>query len=315
MRGTRTYDDVSGWLAYQRYVPPELRVTDTVRPVETRWERPGASVHLDEWDAPQSPLTVIALHGAGGHGRLTAPFCLTARRAGYRAVAPDLPLFGLTDVDDRGGVRYRDWVELVVDLVEREAGRGPVVLLGVSIGGRLAYDAAALAAQRGLPVAGVIATNLLDPRDPEVRRATARNALLARLTPLLTRLPSRVERVALPMRLTSRLSQMSSAPGLAQACARDRQGGGTRAPLGFLLDWVVTAPVVEPEAFTACLVLLVQPEQDTWTPPPLSIRFAERIAAPTRVVLLEGAGHFPVERPGLDQLRAAVTSFVGELVP
>lgn len=306
----RTYDEVRGWRAYQQFLPPDLRVGGTVRPVETRWERPGMSVHVDEWDAPGSELTVVALHGAGGHGRLVAPFCLAVRQAGYRAVAPDLPLFGLTDVADRTAVRYADWVALAVDLAERESVRGPVVLFGASIGGRLAYDAAAVAAGRGVPVAGVIATNLLDPRDPQVRRASARNAGLAALTPALSRLPARLKRIAVPMSMTTRLSKMSGTPGLSRACARDKQGGGTRAPLAFLLDWLATPPAVEPEQFGACPVLLVHPAQDAWTPPALSVRFAGRIATPTQTVLLDNAGHFPVEQPGLAQLREAVTEFL-----
>jgi alpha-beta hydrolase superfamily lysophospholipase len=181
-------------------------------------------------------------------------------------------------------------------------------LFGASIGGRLAYDAAAVA--RGVPIAGVIATCLLDPRDPQVRRASARNAALAALTPALSRLPAVLKQAAVPMSMTTRLSKMSGTPELSRACARDRQGGGTRAPLAFLLDWLASPPAVEPEQFDACPVLLVHPAQDAWTPQHLSVRFAERIAAPTRTVLLDNAGHFPVEQPGLDQLRAEVTGFL-----
>jgi alpha-beta hydrolase superfamily lysophospholipase len=288
----RTYDEVSGWLAYQPFLPAELRVHGTVRPAETYWDRPNARVHLDEWDTPGAPLTVIALHGAGGHGRLMAPFCLAVRQDGYRAVAPDLPLFGLTEVTDRAAVRYADWVALAADLAERESARGPVVLFGASIGGRLAYDAAAVAAARGVPIAG------------------ARNAALAALTPALSRLPDLLKQAAVPMSMTTRLSKMSGTPELSRACARDKQGGGTRAPLAFLLDWLASPPAVKPEQFDACPVLLVHPAQDAWTPLALSVRFAERIAAPTRTVLLDNAGHFPVEQPGLDQLRAEVTAFL-----
>jgi alpha-beta hydrolase superfamily lysophospholipase len=307
--GARTYGEVSGWLAYQPFLPPELRVNGTVRPAETYWDQPNARVHLDEWDTAGSPLTVIALHGAGGHGRLMAPFCLAVRQGGYRAVAPDLPLFGLTEVTKRAAVRYADWVALAADLAERESARGPVVLFGASIGGRLAYDAAAVAATRG-PISGVIATCLLDPRDPQVRRASARNAAVAALTPALSRLPDLLKQAAVPMSMTTRLSKMSGTPELSSACARDKQGGGTRAPLAFLLDWLASPPAVEPEQFHACPVLLVHPAQDAWTPQHLSVRFAERIAAPTRTVLLDNAGHFPVEQPGLDQLRAEVTAFL-----
>lgn len=309
----RTYDDVTGWRDYQRYFPEDLRVTAHVRPEEVAWERAGQVVHLDVWEQPGAPLTVIALHGAGGHGRLLAPFCLTVRHAGCRAVAPDLPLFGLTQVADRARVRYRDWVELVVDLVERERDHGPVVLFGASVGGRLAYDAAAVAAARGIPVAGVIATCLLDSREADVRRAVARNAVIAQVVPAMRHLPAPLGCLAVPMAWTSRLSRMSAAPGLARACARDRQGGGTRAPLAFLLDWLSTPPAVEPEAFRACPVLLVHPAQDRWTPAALSTRFLARVAAPTTLVLLTDAGHLPVEQPGLDQLREAVHRFLDQV--
>lgn len=221
-------------------------------------------------------------------------------------------MFGLTDVEDRAAVRYADWVELAADLAERESARGPIVLFGASIGGRLAYDAAVVAAARGVDVAGVVATNLLDPRDPQVRRASARNAVLAALSPVLARLPASLKRAAVPMSMTTRLSRMSAAPGLAKACARDRQGGGTRAPLSFLLDWLASPPAAEPENFQACPVLLAHPADDRWTPAELSRRFADRIAAPTRTILLENAGHFPIEQPGLDQFREALTAFLND---
>lgn len=239
-------------------------------------------MHLDAWGADDALITVIALHGAGGHGRLMAPFCRTVVHHGHRAIAPDLPLFGLTDIAHRAAVRYADWVELVVDLVAQEAPRGPVVLFGASIGGGLAYDAAAVAAHRGPRVAGVIATALLDPGQRDVRVAASRNRALAATVSLARRLPARLLEVSVPMALTSRLFRMSDTPGLARACARDAQGGGTRAPLAFLLDWLATPPAVEPERFDVGPVLLVHPAQDRWTPAPLSLRFAQRIGAPRR---------------------------------
>lgn len=122
----------------RRYFHQDLRVTDSERPVE-RWRpRTGQPVRLDERGAQDSRTTIISVHEPGGHGRLLAPVCRAVVHAGHRAVAPDLPLFGLTDVDDPGSVRYADWLALLVELVEREAARGPVVLFGVSIGGRLA---------------------------------------------------------------------------------------------------------------------------------------------------------------------------------
>lgn len=263
-------------------------------------------MHLDGWSLPGAPLTVVAVHGGGGHGRMMAPLCLIARAAGCEAVAPDLPLYGLTHVADPGAVRYRTWVDVVAQVVEREAEQRPVVLFGASMGGRLAYDVAALTR---LPV-GVIATCLLDPRAPAVRQAVARDAVSARLVPALGRLPRPLLRLRVPMRLVARMSAMSNTPALVRACARDPQGAGTSAPLGFLLDWLHSGPTVEPEDFDACPVLLVHPAADRWTPPDLSTVFLDRVRAPRHTVLLEGAGPFPIEQPGLDQMQQAVETFL-----
>lgn len=307
----RTYDQVDGWRRYQPLLPADLRAVEGQLPVEERIDVGRFSVHLDRWPVPAAPLTVVAVHGGGGHGRMMAALCRMAQSAGCEAVAPDLPLYGLTGVPDPGSVRYRDWVDVVADVVDLESRRRPVVVFGASMGGRLAYD---VAARTGTPV-GVIATCLLDPRLPEVRRAVARNRLVARLVPVGRTLPEQLQRVQVPMRLVARMSAMSSTPAMARACARDQQGGGGRVPLAFLLDWLEAAPVVEPEAFDACPVLLVHPAEDSWTAPALSTTFLGRVAAPHRSVLLQGAGHFPVEQPGLDQMRLAVAQFLDEVAP
>jgi pimeloyl-ACP methyl ester carboxylesterase len=45
----------------------------------------------------------------------------------------------------------------------------------------------------------------------------------------------------------------------------------------------------------------------------LSRRFFDRLAAPKRMVVLDGASHMPTEHPGIDQLEAAVLAFVRSL--
>jgi alpha-beta hydrolase superfamily lysophospholipase len=64
---------------------------------------------------------------------------------------------------------YADWVDLALALVEAESARDgrPVVLFGASIGGMLAYDVAA----RSERIEGIIATCLIEPAHPQVRRA------------------------------------------------------------------------------------------------------------------------------------------------
>jgi pimeloyl-ACP methyl ester carboxylesterase len=45
----------------------------------------------------------------------------------------------------------------------------------------------------------------------------------------------------------------------------------------------------------------------------VSRRFFERLAAPKRMVVLDGASHMPTEHPGVDQLEAAVVEFLKPL--
>jgi pimeloyl-ACP methyl ester carboxylesterase len=57
--------------------------------------------------------------------------------------------------------------------------------------------------------------------------------------------------------------------------------------------------------------VLAHPAVDRWTPTAMSLRFFDRIAAPKELVLLEGAGHYPVEAPGVHQLLDAIEKAFG----
>lgn len=106
------------------------------------------------------------------------------------------------------------------------------------------------------------------------------------------------------------VDRMSRDPVLSALVCRDPLGGGNRVPLGLLASLFDTPPAVEPEQFTRCPVLMVHPACDAWTPVQISDRFFERLAAPRQRVLLEACGHFPIEPPGLDQLRDALLPFL-----
>ncbi|CAN5896434.1 hypothetical protein BH11MYX3_BH11MYX3_33150 [soil metagenome] len=76
---------------------------------------------------------------------------------------------------------------------------------------------------------------------------------------------------------------------------------------------MTTAPDLEPEDFRVCPVLLAHPGVDRMTDIALSRRFFERLAAPKRMVVLDGASHMPTEHPGVDQLEVAVLTYLREL--
>lgn len=109
----------------------------------------------------------------------------------------------------------------------------------------------------------------------------------------------------MPIRWVVKMAAMSGNPDLNRLVLRDTRGGGVHIPLGFLGSWMNFRHTA-PERFDAASVTLVHPGADRWTPPPLSIRFADRISAPTRTVLLQNCGHYPVEEPGIGQLVAAL---------
>jgi pimeloyl-ACP methyl ester carboxylesterase len=88
-------------------------------------------------------------------------------------------------------------------------------------------------------------------------------------------------------------------------CATSAAAGGS-VPLGFLRSVLDSAPAVEPEDATGPPFVLAHPALDRWTPTEMSLRFFDRLAAPKKLVLLEGTGHFPVEAPGAHQLVEAI---------
>src|SRR5580704_6036466 len=91
---------------------------------------------------------------------------------GYEVVVPDLPGYGLS-IARPALFDCARWVDCAADLVAGEAQRSgrPVVVFGLSVGGYLAYLAAAQSRQ----ASGVIATTLADTRLPLVRDQTVRH--------------------------------------------------------------------------------------------------------------------------------------------
>lgn len=282
---------------YARFLAPVRQQAAALDPVLEHWDWEGHRVQLHRAPNPRSAVRVLVVHGAGGHGGALWP--LAAQLAGPRldVTAVDLPLYGLTRSPDPAAVRYDDWVRLLVDLVAALDDGRPLVLLGASIGGLLAVEAAT----RSGRVATVVATCLLNPAD---RRARARMTRFGRAAlaaePLLPLVRGRVARVMVPMSLVAKLSRMSRDRRLSRLCAQDPRGGAARVPLGFLTSYLAFRHS-DPAAVTTP-VLLAHPSHDAWTPVDLSARVLSGFSGPTRTVLLRRCGHFPIEEPGVGDL-------------
>jgi alpha-beta hydrolase superfamily lysophospholipase len=311
----RSYSDpdVQNWVEYQKFFPEAMRSNSPENtPTEEWWAWNGLDVHLDRMAVPESPIKVIVIHGAGAYGRVMAPASVIARRHGYETVSPDMPGYGLTKVPHRR-MTYDLWIDCVCDLIDAEVARDgrPVLLFGVSLGGLLAYHAAA----RSRKVIGLLATTMADPREAEVRQGFARNKLLGSAgLALVHHLRGLIDGVPLPIRYLSKMDRISNIPELSRLCERDRLGGGNWVPARFLRTLLYTAPDIEPEDFDLCPVMLTLPGVDRMTEISLSRRFFDRLKTPKkRLVILEGASHMPTERPGVDQMERAVLEFLSEI--
>lgn len=291
---------------YERYVRADI--PDVPR-TSTHWTWQGERVHLESVGSPSAPVRVILVHGAGGNADALWPFAALLSTTGVHVTVPDLLGYGLTRARRPGSVRYDDWRGMLADLVRAHHDERPLIMIGASMGGMLAYDTAAAT---GLASA-IAVTCLLDPRSADVRARLTWHPLLARLaSPALAVLAGPLANLRIPIRWLADMRHIANDPGLVREVLADRRGGGGRVSLGWMRSFMESRPVQEPEDF-ATPTHLLHPGDDRWTPLELSTPFFERIAAAKSLVVLEGCGHFPVEQPGLETLLAAVRGIVDDL--
>lgn len=281
---------------YAAFLPP-ARNQRQVSPASTWWSWRRHRVHLSRLRKPDAPVRLVVVHGAGAHAAALWPVAGLLADSDVDITAVDLPLYGRTLTASRTRVVYEDWIALLADLLEAEDDGRPVVLLGASIGGFLAVEAAA----RAGGVAAVIATCLIDPLEREARAAMTRIGPLALpFMPLLALVRGPVARIPVKISWIADLRSMGRDPLLGRLCARDRRGGGAWLPLGFLASYLR-----HPHAAArtrAVTVPLMHPELDDWTPAALSEGTLRDLPGPTVSRLLRGCGHFPLEEPGLQDL-------------
>ena len=113
------------------------------------------------------------------------------------------------------------------------------------------------------------------------------------------------------MSLASKMSALANDPGAMKVFMKDRTSAANWVSVRFLAGYMNYAPAVEPTDFDACPVLLTQPAEDRWTPHHLSLPVLSRITkVPVDTVMLDNAGHYPLEEPGLQQMQDAIADFV-----
>ncbi|WP_044519081.1 alpha/beta hydrolase [Mycolicibacterium septicum] len=308
------YRDQQAWRELQEYLPERLRLTGQTAPTEEFWSYRGHRVHLDRYVNPDAPAKIVLHHGVGTNGRqmsliVGAPLA----QRGFETVALDNLGYGLTQVAPGTVPSYDDWVDLVVDFLAYEQSRDdrPIVLYGLSAGGMLAYHVAAKAPRGTLR--GIVGMTFLDQRDQKVRDETSHDKFISRVgAPTMSLFASTpVAKMPFPMTVASKMSALVNDKGALEVMTADRTSGGNWVPIKFLDSYMNYAPAVEPENFDACPVLLTQPAEDRWSPLELSQPVLSRITrVPVTTVMLQNAGHYPIEEPGLQQMQDAIADFV-----
>ncbi|WP_231716758.1 alpha/beta fold hydrolase [Burkholderia ubonensis] len=156
----------------------------------------------------------------------------------------------------------------------------------------------------------------LDQRTQQVRDETARNLFMSRVGGPMTNFAAKtpLKTLRVPMTLASKMSALVNNDAALKVWLSDRRSAGNAMTMAFLSSYVSYRPVTEPEDFDVCPVLLTQPAADRWTPLHLSEPFLERIRkVPVKVVMLDNAGHYPLEQPGLGQMVDAIDAFYREV--
>lgn len=97
----------------------------------------GCKIHIDTFRNPNPKAKIIALHGVGTNGRQISMIMSPLVKKGYEIIAPDMPTYGISEVNPKSLITYDDWVLCASDLIEEESKKDscPIFVYGLSAGG------------------------------------------------------------------------------------------------------------------------------------------------------------------------------------
>lgn len=305
------YQNQVAWQQIEQFLPQEFHIPKDQLPKEEWWSWNGNNIHLDTYRNPNAKIKVILFHGVGTNGRqMSMILGKPLADRGYETIAVDMPGYGVTQVKKGKPISYIDWVQAGSDLIDVELAKDnrPIVLYGLSAGGMLTYHVAA----KNKKVKAIVGMTFLDTSNQKVKDTVASNMFMSRVGTPITHLSAKtpLASVHVPMSWASKMSALVNNKDALKVFMKDKTSAGNSVSLTFLDSYIHYKPEVAPEDFEVCPVLLTQPEKDRWTPLDLSTPFLSRIhKVPVKTVILENAGHYPLEQPGLSQMVDAIDSF------
>lgn len=313
MKSQITYQNQKTWKDIMSFLPESLHLKEEELPLEDLWEWKGNQIHIDRYENSNSPFKIILHHGVGTNARQMS-LLIGSRLAknGYSVIAPDNLGYGMTQVN-QSSVKYHDWIELLSDLINEEIQRDgkPVVLYGLSAGGMIAYHATC----KNPKVKGIIGMTFLDARIFRVRKETGLIPLMAFLAPsliLMGKVPI-LKKIKVPIKWLVKMYTLANNKEALKVFLRDKTSAGSLVSLEFMSTFMTYKPEIEAVDFNVCPILLTQPEKDRWTPEHLSKISLDGIQARFETKILENAGHYPLEQPGIDQLEKYILEFIKTL--
>jgi len=301
------YVNQSKWKLLQPYLPQKYRLHDNNIPKEYFIDWNDHKIHIDHYNENSDKGTILAFHGVAGNGRLLSSVVLSLVHAGYEVVCPDFPLFGNTVVPKNRCITYDMWVECGTYIVEHyQKMERKIILFGLSAGGLLAYQIACICSD----IYGIMASCFLDQRIPLVIEQTAKTPWIGKISRSFLPLANKVvPNWKIPMKLVANTKALVNNDELARILVRDERGPGSRVTMSFIFSMVNPCLVIEPEEFDKCPVLLVHPENDQWSDVSLSRLFYDRLQCKKSLVMIEKAGHFPLEETGLHKMGSTCIDF------
>ena len=305
------YENDTIWKSMQNFLPRQNQLTKENLPEEYFLPLMNMKIHVDHYRTHNPKATLILFHGVGGNGRLLSFIATRLAANGYDVICPDLPLYGHTEY--KGKITYDTWVKCGHEIVSHYQAQGEknIALFGLSAGGMLAYQVAI----ESRDIKGIIATCILDQRNPKVTKETAINPIMAIIgKPFLYITHKPFGRLRLPMKMVTKMKALANNKDLVKLLIKDKRASGISVPLSFLHGMLNPNIKTEPEQFSTIPFLLVHPGDDKWTDISLSRIFFDRLGCDKELRILEGAGHFPIEEKGLAQLEKYCLDFLEKII-
>lgn len=311
------YGETGLWRAIQGFLPERLHFTPEHHPEADWWTSRGHNIYIDRWRNPGAKIRLIMFHGVGTNARqMSMILGRPLHEAGFEILAPDMPGYGCTEVNPSTTHSYEDWIKIGSDLIDYELENDPrpIALYGLSAGGMETFHVAAL----NNKVKGIVGMTFMDMSDWSTRDQASSNMISSRIGMPAAAVQSKIpilRNIHLPMWLVSRMSTLVNNPDALSFMMLDPSSAGRWNPMVFLASHASYKPVIAPEEFDVCPILLTQPMEDHWTPLWVAEKFFKRCKkADITIVKLEGAGHYPLEDPGLQKMADAIITFLNGLV-